>query len=72
MPEYYMACALSDSLLDANRRLRDELLRVGAHVKWDEQPGGHDWDFWDMEIRKVLEWLPLQEDGGSIGSGNVR
>ena len=72
LPEFYMACGLSDSLMDANRRLRDELLRAGAHVTWDEQPGGHDWDFWDMEIQKVLDWLPLQEDGGSIGSGNVR
>ena len=27
---------------------------------YHEQPGTHDWDFWDDEIRRVLDWLPLK------------
>ena len=34
LPEIYMACGRSDSLMDTNRRLRDELLHAGAHVTW--------------------------------------
>ena len=38
---------------------------------WDEQPGGHDWDFWDMELKKMLDWLPLENGEMGLGSGRV-
>jgi putative tributyrin esterase len=28
---------------------------------YQEGPGGHDWDFWDAWIIRVLEWLPLEK-----------
>ncbi len=58
LPEFYLACGTSDSLMEANVEFRDLLISEGAKVTWDEQPGGHEWDFWDMEIKKVIEWLP--------------
>ena len=42
-----------------HRGFRDFLLQKGADVTWDEGDFGHDWDFWDLQIRKVLDWLPL-------------
>jgi len=30
-----------------------------------------DWDFWDSQIKKVLDWLPLEPDAQGLGSGNV-
>lgn len=71
-PKIYMACGLSDSLLAIDREYRDLFTEKGFNVTWDEEPGGHDWDFWDRQIKKVLEWLPLSEGNGSLGSGNVR
>jgi S-formylglutathione hydrolase FrmB len=32
---------------------------IGLNLIYDEQPGSHNWDFWDMEIAKIFEWLPL-------------
>ena len=33
--------------------------RPEADVTWDEdEKAGHEWDFWDVQIEKVLEWLP--------------
>ena len=71
-PKIYMACGLSDSLLEVNHRYRDLLRDNGFDVTYDEEPGGHEWDFWDRQIEKVLHWLPLSEGEGSLNSGNVR
>ena len=58
LPEFYLACGLSDELFDVNVAFRDLLKSKGAKITWDEQKGGHEWDFWDMEIKKVIDWLP--------------
>ncbi|MCR5178152.1 MAG: acetylesterase [Lachnospiraceae bacterium] len=59
MPEFYLACGRQDDLMPANEDLRDYLIEKGADVTWVEEDAGHEWDFWDDQIRKVLEWLPL-------------
>jgi len=59
IPKFYMACGRQDDLFEANMDFRDFLKDNGADVTWDEEDAGHDWDFWDSQIKKVLEWLPL-------------
>ena len=59
VPGFYMACGRRDDLIQANKDFRDFLRANGADVTWDEDDSGHDWDFWDSQIQKVLEWLPL-------------
>ena len=60
IPKFYMACGRQDDLFEANTDFRDFLKDNGADVTWDEEDAGHDWDFWDSQIKKVLEWLPLE------------
>ncbi len=60
IPNIYMACGTKDDLMGANVRFRDFLLENGIDVTWDEDDYGHDWDFWDSQIKKVLDWLPLE------------
>jgi S-formylglutathione hydrolase FrmB len=71
-PRFYLSCGTEDGLYSANVRLRDNLIRNGADVTWDEEKGGHDWDFWDSQIRKFIDWLPLDEAQSGLGSGNVK
>lgn len=59
MPKMYMACGLQDSLIVPNRILRDHFRAEGLDVTYEETEGQHDWDFWDVQIQKVLNWLPL-------------
>ncbi|MCR4999758.1 MAG: acetylesterase [Lachnospiraceae bacterium] len=59
VPKYYMACGTQDDLMPANIVFRDMLIEKGMDVTWDEEDYGHDWDFWDSQIKKVLDWLPL-------------
>lgn len=67
----YIACGTQDSLLELNRNLRDMLVSLGYSVTYEEGPGGHDWDFWNRYIKKVVDWLPLGEAASGINSGNV-
>jgi S-formylglutathione hydrolase FrmB len=60
-PKLYIACGMEDYLWRANRRVADFLKTNGADVTYEEGPGGHDWDFWDAYIQRVLEWLPLEK-----------
>ncbi|MCR2821671.1 alpha/beta hydrolase [Lederbergia panacisoli] len=71
IPKIYMACGEGDSLLEANRSLKDYLGNIGIDLTYEEGPGGHDWDFWGEYIKKVLDWLPLENKNAGINSGNV-
>ena len=72
LPRIYMACGTEDSLLPSNRTFRDCLLENGFDLTYEEFPGDHNWDFWDMTIQRVLDWLPLEDDVQGINSGNVK
>lgn len=62
IPNIYLACGEEDFLLEANRDFRDYLQDLGIDFTYEEGPGGHDWDFWNRYIYKVLEWLPLESN----------
>ena len=66
-----MSCGTEDSLMSANVKFRDMMMDAGFDVTWDEEPRGHDWYFWDSQIEKVIDWLPLGETDATLGSGNV-
>ena len=70
-PAFYLACGTQDSLMGVNRSFRSDAEAAGFDVTWDEEDRGHDWDFWDSQIRKVIDWLPLGQAEGGMGSGNV-
>ena len=60
-----------DGLLESNRAYRDLFRDAGFDLTYYEGPGGHEWDFWDDQIRRVLDWLPLKDAGQGVNSGNV-
>ena len=71
LPHIYMACGTEDSLLLSNQRFRDCLVQNGYDLTYEEFPGDHNWDFWDMTIQRVLDWLPLEDGAQGINSGHV-
>ena len=70
-PHMYLACGLDDPLLPPNRKFRDTMQKLGVDVTYEEGPGAHEWDFWNRYIKKVLDWLPLEEKTEGLNSGNV-
>ena len=59
IPELYISCGTEDFLYDDNIYFRDEGIKLGGKIEYEEASGAHDWDFWDPFIRKVVDWLPL-------------
>ena len=58
-----MCCGLQDSLYWQNVRLRNHLKSLEMDLTYEEEPGDHRWEYWDMKIQRVLEWLPLKGEG---------
>ena len=72
VPGMYISCGTEDFLLPANRGFRDFLRGQGVDFTYVETPGGHEWDFWDTQLKRFLEWLPLRQYGkDDRNSGNV-
>jgi S-formylglutathione hydrolase FrmB len=71
MPEVYLACGTDDEFISSTRALRDQLVADSVALTYDEQPGGHEWDFWDAQIKKIIDWLPLDEASQGFGSGAI-
>lgn len=59
-PKLYQYCGKADFLYDDNVRFRDHLLRLGYELTYEEDDNDHNWACWDEQIRRVIEWLPLQ------------
>lgn len=59
IPKLYQCCGTEDFLYQVNLNFRDRLREQKVDLTYDESPGIHNWDYWDPQIRKVLEWLPL-------------
>ena len=58
-PKVFMACGHQDRLYDVNVKFRDYLINLGADVTWDEiEQYGHEWPFWDIEVKNFLDWIP--------------
>lgn len=72
IPRIYLAIGTEDELLlSANRTYHEFLEKEGVPVTYVEAPGAHEWDFWDSQIKKVLDWLPLEETCEGLSSGHV-
>src|SRR4051812_6387899 len=59
-PALYLACGTEDPLLEDTRSFRQVLKTAHLPVTYQESPGDHEWGYWDAQIQRVLEWLPLR------------
>lgn len=57
LPRLHVSCGTEDDLVGHSRRFVALAEQVGADLTTDFRPGQHDWDFWDAEIRAVLDWI---------------
>lgn len=59
LPPCYMSCGTEDFLFEVNAAFKDLYLSLGGRMEWKAVPGyGHEWAFWDAELRCLLDWLP--------------
>ncbi|GIO16619.1 tributyrin esterase [Cohnella xylanilytica] len=61
-PKFYQTCGTSDFLYEHNLELKNAFEASTLDFTYDEEPGTHDWAYWDKTIQDVLAWLPLRKD----------
>jgi len=72
IPHIYMACGKQDDLVAYNIDFADFLKEKGVEATFILADGIHDWNFWSHHIKQAVKWLPVENMGLGIGSGNVK
>jgi S-formylglutathione hydrolase FrmB len=59
--KFYQCCGTSDFLYQGNLTFRDHAKKLD--LTYEEHDGKtHEWGYWDHQIQRVLEWLPLNPE----------
>ncbi|AZN42502.1 alpha/beta hydrolase [Paenibacillus albus] len=59
-PKIYQTCGTNDFLYEHNLDLKAAFEGSNLDFTYHEEPGSHDWAYWDKTIQDVLRWLPLR------------
>lgn len=59
-PQLLQICGTEDFLYEDNVRFRDFARSQSLNHTYEEGPGAHSWDYWDTNIQRVLQWLPIR------------
>lgn len=68
-PKFFQNCGTEDFLYEHNVELKQAFERSSLEYRYEEEPGKHDWAFWDKTIQDVLAWLPFKELTENEASG---
>jgi putative tributyrin esterase len=61
IPRIFMWCGTEDFLYDQNMTMKQHLEDLNIDFTYEESPGDHTWKYWDAQIQRVLDWLPIQK-----------
>lgn len=61
-PHLFACCGLEDGLLNQNRTFVERAKEYKYDITFAYGHGGHDWNYRNDMIQKILDWLPLQSD----------
>lgn len=57
----YVCCGTDDFLYHQSVAFRDQAEKLGLNLTYEEHAGAdHEWGYWDRQIQRVLDWLPLE------------
>ena len=57
LPPIRFDCGTGDVLLEHNRQLHRDLDAHGIAHRYDEFPGGHDWNYWTAHVEDSLRFF---------------
>lgn len=60
IPLLYQCCGTEDFLYEDNLIFRNYAKELPLPLTYTEEPGIHDWYYWDKKIQDVLNWLPIK------------
>ncbi|GHU86849.1 tributyrin esterase [Spirochaetia bacterium] len=64
MPRFYQTCGTEDFLYEINVAFRDRF-KDRIDLTYHEEPGIHEWGYWDRNIQRIINWLPIAANSDS-------
>ena len=58
---FYVGVGADDYLYNDSVSFKEAAGKAGLNLTYEESEGGHQWTFWDREIKRVLQWLPIEK-----------
>ncbi len=59
--KFYQCCGTADFLYQNNLTFKDRAEKAGLDLTYEEHADQtHNWGYWDQQIQRVLEWLPVE------------
>jgi S-formylglutathione hydrolase FrmB len=55
-PHIRIDCGREDFLIEHNREFHRHLDGLGVPHEYEERPGDHNWDYWDLTVRPAIEF----------------
>jgi enterochelin esterase-like enzyme len=65
LPPIRFDCGRQDSLLESNRRLHATLKEQGILHIYEENDGGHTWEYWQTHVRSTLRFFSTIEEANA-------
>lgn len=56
VPALRLDCGTEDFLLGQNRKFHEELTEAGIPHEYEEFPGDHNWDYWDIHVKEAIDF----------------
>lgn len=57
LPKLYQCCGTEDFLYDDNKKFKSHIEKLSFDYTYQEGAGIHNWDYWDINIQKILQWM---------------
>lgn len=57
LPALRIDCGTGDFLIEESRAFHVHLTNLGIPHEYAENPGGHDWEYWDRHVRDTLAFF---------------
>ena len=56
LPRIRIDCGTEDELIQDNRDFHRAIEELDVAHEYEEFPGGHNWDYWDLHVREALRF----------------
>ncbi len=56
VPAIRFDCGTEDFLLEENREFATHLKALGIPYEYEEYPGGHEFEYWDIHVQEAIEF----------------
>jgi len=66
IPKLFQSCGTEDFLYSDNLHFLEHLQQLGIEVTYEEEFGAHNWNYWEKQIKRVIEWLPIQSRASMV------